>query len=194
MAKKAKNNKQPTILGSSQIYQIKVTLHWSSPPIWRRLLVRGDTRLGHLHVILQVAMGWEDEHLHAYRIGNKTYGIPDPQFPDDTRNESHVRLDKVAGNGDNFLYEYDFGDSWIHEIEVESILQPEQGAKYPRCLDGARACPPEDSGGMSGYERMIDILADPEDEEHDEILEWLGDDFDPERFAMERANNELAAL
>lgn len=187
-----KNVNKPATLGSSQICQLKVTLKWSNPPIWRHLLVRGDTRLGKLHLILQVAMGWWDEHLHAFRIGNETYGIPDPEYPDGTLNESRVRLDKVADKGSKFLYEYDFGDSWTHEIKVEKILTPEPGVKYPRCIDGARACPPEDSGGVPGYERMLEIIANPKDEEYEEILEWLGDDFDPEAFDLKMVNRELA--
>lgn len=188
----AKTDKAVTALSSAQIYQLKVTLKWSNPPIWRTLQVRGDTKLSGLHHILQVAMDWQDEHLHAFRIGNETYGIPDPEFPNDTLNESRVRLDKVADKGGKFLYEYDFGDSWAHEIKVEKILPPEPGLKYPRCIDGARACPPEDSGGVPGYERMLEIIANPKDEEYEDILEWLGDDFDPEAFDLKMVNRELA--
>lgn len=181
-------------MAETAIYQIKVTLKWSKPPIWRRIQVRGDTRLGKLHLILQVAMGWWDEHLHEFDTGSIRYGLPDPDFPSDLRNERNVRLDKVAREGGTFRYIYDYGDNWVHEIKVEKVLDPEPGARYPRCLTGKRACPPEDCGGVPGYERMLEIVANPKDEEHEEIVEWLGDDFDPEAFDLAAVNEELEQL
>ncbi|MEW6646293.1 MAG: plasmid pRiA4b ORF-3 family protein [Pseudomonadota bacterium] len=185
---------QPTTLGSARIYQIKVTLKWSKPPIWRCLQVRGDTKLGKLHQILQITMGWWDEHLHAFEAGGVAYGEPNPDFPSDLRQERNVRLDKVAQEGDTFRYEYDFGDSWVHEIMVEKVLDPELGVRYPRCLAGKRACPPEDCGGVPGYERMLEIVGNPKDEEHEEMVEWLGEEFDPEVFDLEAVNEELGEV
>lgn len=190
----AKVTTQPTMLGSARIYQIKVILKWSKPPIWRRLQVRGDTKLGKLHQILQIAMGWWDEHLHAFEAGGVAYGEPDPDFPSDLRQERNVRLDKIAQEGETFRYEYDFGDSWVHEIKVEQVLDPEPGVRYPRCLAGKRACPPEDCGGVPGYERMLEIVGNPKDEEHEEMVEWLGEEFDPEVFDLEAVNEELGLL
>ena len=108
-----------TTLSAARVYQIKVTLKWSKPPIWRRLQVRGDTRLGKLHRILQIAMGWWDEHLHIFDAGGVSYGEPDPDFPSDLRSERNVRLDRIAQGGGTFRYIYDFGDNWVHEIKVE---------------------------------------------------------------------------
>lgn len=183
-----------TSLKPARIYQIKVTLKWSKPPIWRRLQVRGDTKLGKLHQILQITMGWWDEHLHAFEAGGVAYGEPDPDFPSDLRSERNVRLDKIAHEGDTFRYEYDFGDSWVHEITVEKLLDPEPSVRYPRCLAGKRACPPEDCGGVPGYERVLEIVGNPKDEEHEEIVEWLGEEFDPEVFDLEAVNEELGVL
>jgi hypothetical protein len=189
-----KKSSQVTTLNAAHIYQIKVTLKWSNPPIWRRLQVHGDTRLGRLHQVLQIAMGWDGGHLHAFDAGGISYGEPDPHFPGDIRSERSVRLDKIAQEGGTFRYEYDFGDSWIHEIKVEKVLAPEPGTRYPSCLAGKRACPPEDCGGVPGYERMLGILANPKDEEYEEITEWLGEEFDPEAFDLGAVNEELAKL
>lgn len=189
-----KPSAQVTPLKPARIYQIKVTLKWSKPPIWRRLQARGDTKLGKLHQILQIAMGWWDEHLHAFEARGVAYGEHDPDFPSDLRSERNVRLDKIAQEGDTFRYEYDFGDSWVHEIKVEQVLDPEPGVRYPRCLAGKRACPPEDSGGVPGYEHMMAVIANPKDEEHEEMLEWLGEGFDPEAFDLDAVNEELGLL
>ncbi len=185
---------QVTPLNAARIYQIKVTLKWSKPPIWRRIQVRGDTKLGQLHHILQITMGWWDEHLHAFEAGGINYGQPDPDYPSDLRNERSVRLDKIAQEGDVIKYEYDFGDSWIHELKVEKVLAPEPGTHYPRCLAGERASPPEDCGGVHGYERMLEILTNPKDEEYEDIREWLGEEFDPEAFDLAAVNEGLGEL
>lgn len=174
-----------------EIYQLKVTLNHIKPPIWRRVEVPVDVKLGKLHRILQAAMGWTDIHLHAFRIGNECYGVPDPDFPSDTKNERNIRLDSVAQQGDRFFYDYDFGDGWEHEIKVEKILPAETAVHYPRCVDGKRACPPEDCGGPPGYEYLLEALADPEHEEHDSMIEWIGGEFDPEVFDVEKVNQAL---
>lgn len=176
------------------IYQIKVTLKYSHPHIWRRIQVRGDTKLGKLHDILQIGMGWSDSHLHAFRVGQISYGVPDPYSPDNTKNERNVRLDKIVTIGSTLIYEYDFGDGWEHQLNIEKIVPPEPGAHYPRCLAGKRACPPEDCGGIPGYERMLEILSDPQHEEHEEVCEWLGKQFDPEGFDVEEINERLRGV
>ena len=186
-----KKSEKVTSLKPVRIYQLKVTLKWSKPPIWRRLQVRGNTKLNTLHAVLQIAMGWCDGHLHVFESGGTHYGEPDPDFPGSMRDESNIRLDRIAQEGGTFRYEYDFGDGWEHEIRIEKILDPEPGIRYPRCLAGKRACPPEDCGGVPGYEHLLQVLADPKDEEHQDILEWLGEGFDSEAFDLDAVNSEL---
>ncbi|RMD71013.1 MAG: plasmid pRiA4b ORF-3 family protein [Gammaproteobacteria bacterium] len=177
-----------------QIYQIKVTLRHSKPPIWRRLLVPGDTTLHDLHRIIQIAMGWTDSHLHQFVINGEYYGIPsgDDWYP--VKDERKYRLAKVAGEQSKFIYEYDFGDSWEHEIKVEKILPPDPKKSYPYCVKGKRACPPEDVGGIWGYEEFLEAMKDPAHEEHDTYVEWWGETFDPEAFDLDEVNRELQAL
>ena len=136
-------------------------------------------------------MGWEDAHLHAFKINRVNYGVPDPDFPGDIRNERNIRLDSVAKAGETFIYEYDFGDGWLHEIQVEKESPIEFGVKYPHCLAGERACPPEDCGGPFGYQQMLDAINDPNHPEHEDFLEWIGGDFDPEYFDLEQTNEIL---
>ena len=179
------------------IYQIKVTLEGSQLPIWRRLLVHSDTTLPSLHQIIQAAFGWQDYHLHQFIDGKTFYGEPDPEYPlyVDMRDEQGVTLDQIAtGEGFKFRYEYDFGDSWMHQILVEKVLPPEPGQDYPVCVKGRRACPPEDVGGIWGYYDFLEAIADPDHEEHESYLEWIGGGFDPEAFDLEEANEALAAL
>ena len=176
------------------IYQLKITLDRIKPPIWRRIQIAGDTKLGKLHDILQIVMGWEDGHLHQFVTGDVSYGIPDPDFPDNLRSERNIRLDKIAGQGDSLIYEYDFGDGWEHTIKIEKVIAPEKDQHYPVCLDGKRACPPEDCGGPWGYQHLLEVLANPQDEEHEEMQEWYGTDFDPEAFALVEINKMLRRL
>ena len=177
------------------IYRIKITLTHIRPPVWRRIQVPADTKLGKLHRILQEAMGWYDTHLHAFHVGHETYGIPDGEFVDDeTINERNVPLDKIAVEGDKLIYEYDFGDGWEHELLVEQVLPAEKGKRYPLCLAGQRACPPEDCGGPWGYEHLLEVLSDPKHEDHEEIREWLGGPFDPEAFDLDEVNRMLRRI
>jgi MoaA/NifB/PqqE/SkfB family radical SAM enzyme len=178
--------------GKADVYQLKVTLNGTKPPIWRRILVTADTRLSKLHDILQDVMGWDDQHLHQFEIKGENYGIPSAGFEMGTKNEKSKTLGEVAPSEKvKFVYEYDFGDSWEHAILVEKIMEPEEGKKYPVCIDGKLACPPEDCGGVWGYYDTVEALADPEHPEHAERLEWIGEDFDPEYFDIDSVNARL---
>jgi hypothetical protein len=177
----------------SDIYQIKVTLKGSKPPIWRRFQVTGDTTLGELHNILQIVMGWGNYHLHDFTINGQVYGDPaDDEFGEfGTKDEWRYMLNQVISTpGTRFEYEYDFGDSWEHTLDVEKILPPGQGVQYPLCIKGKRACPPEDVGGIWGYEDFLDAIQDSEHPEHEEWLEWIGE-FDPEYFDLDWINENL---
>ncbi len=136
-----------------QIYQIKVTLPGSHPPIWRRIQVRSDTTLAKLYRILQRVMGWEDAHLHQFVVRDEYYGIPDQAEgePRKTRDERKYTLSElVAVERGQFVYHYDFGDNWEHVLAVEKTLPPRDGVRYPLCLEGARACPPGRCGRTIG--------------------------------------------
>lgn len=177
------------------IHQLKVTLKGSKPPIWRRIQVRSDISLHKLHQILQVAMGWTDSHLHQFIVDETHYGEPDPDYWIELKSERRAKLSQVAPYpGSRFIYEYDFGDGWEHGILVEKVLPAEEGVRYPRCLKGRRACPPEDCGGIWGYADLLDIIRDPNHEEYESMWQWLGGSFDPAAFDLDGVNLELASI
>jgi hypothetical protein len=175
------------------IYQLKITLLGTHPPVWRRVQVPADITLGKLHWIVQTAMGWTNSHLHAFTVGGVSYGETDPEL--EMKSESRIKLRQAAPKEKSrFRYEYDFGDDWQHDILLEKILPPEPGVTYPVCIKGKRAGPPEDCGGVWGYAELLETLADPESEEHEEMLEWLGGEIDPEEFDIDEVNRLLAHL
>ncbi|MHB8189102.1 MAG: plasmid pRiA4b ORF-3 family protein [Ferrimicrobium sp.] len=166
------------------IHQLKVSLRDIRPPIWRRIQVPSDISLGELHHVLQAAMGWDGGHLHMFSIAGKTYSddrVEDP-WGERQNDEDRTRLDKVAPLGARLRYDYDFGDDWRHDIVVEKILDSEPAVAYPRCLTGRRACPPEDCGGPWRYAYLLAAIADTNGTEDEELLQWVGGDFDPEAF------------
>jgi hypothetical protein len=174
----------------SQIYQLKVTLQDIRPPIWRRFVVPGDIPLKRLHEALQLVMGWTDSHLHQFEARNVLYGSPDRDLK--RTNEATTTLDLVLCKpNDRMTYEYDFGDSWIHDVVLEKILPPSREGLFPIMLAGKRACPLEDMGGAPGYARFLDIMANPKHPEHSDMLDWAGGPFDPEAYDVGRANLEL---
>jgi len=176
------------------IYQLKVTLKHIKPAIWRRLHVPSDIRLSKLHSVLQDAFGWTNSHLHQFVLGERRIGMKGiDEFSDDVEDEKRVKLSQIAEAKSRLLYEYDFGDGWEHQIVVEKVLPAVDGVRYPTCIDGKRACPPEDCGGVGGYARLLEIIADPKHEEHAEMLEWLGRPFDPDAFDIMEANDLIHA-
>lgn len=176
---------QARAIARPEVHELKVTLQGIKPPIWRRFRVRDDTTLGKLHDHLQVIMGWTDSHLHQFVAQGVYYGRPDPEFPRPRQDERKVRLaDVLKKPKDHLTYEYDFGDGWEHELVLEQVLPHEPRARYPVILAGKRACPPEDCGGIPGYDRLLEALANPVDPERQDLLEWVGEDFDPENFDM----------
>lgn len=180
-------------IGAS-VYQLKVSLRGIKPPIWRRVQVPGDITLAKLHRALQVVMGWTNSHLHKFSIGGVDYAEPDPDGFLNFQSDRRARLNKVARAMQKFEYEYDFGDSWEHDIVVEKTLQPEPGASYPVCLAGERACPPEDCGGLWGYQDFLEAIMNPAHTEHEAMLTWVGGSFDPETFDLDAVNASLRRL
>jgi hypothetical protein len=175
------------------VYQIKVTLAGIEPPIWRRIQVPGDVTLAGLHDILQAVMGWWDYHLHQFTVRTEIYGVPHLDDWTEVKDEREVRLSQIAHEESQFVYEYDFGDGWAHLLEVEKVLEAQPGQRYPVCLEGERATPPEDVGGIWGYELYLEAMQDPDHPEHEEYLEWRGE-FDPDAFDLKDVNRALRRL
>jgi hypothetical protein len=168
---------------SQKVVSLKVTLRDTKPPVWRRLLVPGETTLADLHRAIQAAMGWEDYHLHTFDIAGRQYG--DPGAVDDVADETRVTLNGLIKSGvTRFAYTYDFGDNWDHALVIEKSLPAVEALSRPICTAGKRKCPPEDCGGPWGYRELLDVLADPAHPEHAERREWLGEDFDPRAIAF----------
>jgi len=176
-----------------KVYQLKVTLKGSKPPIWRRLLIASSVTLPELHSVLQVVMGWSDYHLHQFTAAGREYGVADPNFGmDDVTDEKGVRLDRLlVREKDSIRYEYDFGDGWEHVILLEKVLPPEPGKALPACIKAKGACPPEDVGGLWGYYNFLDAIKDPTHSEHEELKEWIGGEFDPDAYDMGWVNQQL---
>jgi len=180
------------------IYQLKIVLQNIDPPILRILQIKGNANLGKLHDYIQGTMGWTDSHLHEFRIKGKRYQAEQQMYDDidspDMYDEQEYRINKLLQEGDSFEYIYDYGDCWEHNIFVEKILPPEEGVHYPICTYGERTCPPEDCGGPWGYEELLEILKDPKHEEYEDRVEWVGEDFEPEKFDIDRTNRVLGNI
>ena len=176
------------------VYQLKVTLRDISPPIWRRVQLSDETPLSKLHRVLQLLFDWDDSHLYDFEANRTVYSLPSPDDRDFGRNivdEKSASLNLVIQKvGETFLYRYDFGDDWHHDILLEAIMIAEPDAVYPRCIAGARNAPPEDSGGPWGYTEYVEALSDPAHDRHDELLDWNGP-FDPEEFSLAAVNASL---
>ncbi|HVA27389.1 MAG TPA: plasmid pRiA4b ORF-3 family protein [Candidatus Baltobacteraceae bacterium] len=178
----------------THVHVLKIQLAVVKPIVWRRIEIESDAKLPLVSRALLYAMGWTDTHLHAFRIGQAEFGVPDPDFASDMINERRITLAQIAPKPkDRFIFDYDFGDGWSHRVTVEKIIE---SADYtaPRCVAGARACPPEDCGGPYGYAELIEALADPAHEEHERLTQWMPDDFDPMAFDLEDANVLLRDL
>ncbi|MCI0398777.1 MAG: plasmid pRiA4b ORF-3 family protein [Chloroflexi bacterium] len=176
------------------IYQLKVTLQGIDPPIWRRFQVRSDETFYRLHLTLQVVMGWWNYHLHQFLVNGLTITDAETlmEWGEDGVSVHQARLERyLLAEGATCTYEYDFGDSWQHELLLEKILPLQPDLLLPRCLAGARACPPEDCGGSWGYADFLEAIGKPDHEEHQSTLEWAGGHFDPEAFDLDEVNRQL---
>jgi hypothetical protein len=179
------------INSARQVFQFHLSLDGTVPPIWRRILVPADFTLAQLHLVIQAVMDWQDCHLHEINVAGREYGIPDPdgehQFSDDRK----VRLlDLNLTARSRISYTYDFGDEWLHVLKLEEVSQGDSDDIRALCIAGQRSGPPEDVGGVFGYEELLLARADPTNEQHQDAKEWLGD-FDPEYFSIDEANQRL---
>ncbi|TSA31528.1 MAG: plasmid pRiA4b ORF-3 family protein [Porphyromonadaceae bacterium] len=176
---------------TKQIYQIKIVLKNSKPTIWRRVLVKSDILLADFHDIMQNVMGWTNSHLHQFEK-SRIYYAPKEFELEGSKDYRKVRLDTLLyQEKEKIQYEYDFGDSWTHEITLEKILPFSESAKLPVCTAGKRNCPPEDCGGVWGYAELLEVISDPGHPEYEEMIEWVGGKFDPEYFDIGEINKEL---
>jgi hypothetical protein len=183
---------------SNKVYQVKVSLSGAKPAIWRRLLIEPDTTFQDLHRIIQVAMGWQASHLHLFQAPDGTL-IGDPAEDFDGmlsfRDETVVPVSTVlTKEGQALKYEYDFGDSWEHQVTLEKILPTRGDQPLPRCVEAVRQCPPEDVGGLPGFDDFLEAMEDMAHPEHIAVREWLGEWFDPEFVDLEQINEDLQRL
>jgi hypothetical protein len=176
-----------------KVYQLKVALPGSEPPIWRRILVTGDIDLSGLHAVLQISMGWTDSHKHQFERDGQVFGNPrDGSASAQMLDESHTPLDQVLrGEKDALWYQYDFGDRWDHLVTLEKILPHDRRLRLPVCVEAAGACPPEDVGGIWGYYDLLDALSDPRHPDHAELIVKYGAYPDPDAFDVHPVNEML---
>jgi hypothetical protein len=172
------------------VYQLKVTLLHSQPPIWRRFQIESGVTLDRLHHMLQAVMGWTDSHLHGFRLPQPGQrGTRRRLLPVESADEKATRVgDLLRRRKDWFVYEYDFGDGWEHEVLLEEVVPRSSSARYPRVLTGRGACPPEDVGGLPGYYHFLEAIKDPKHPEYEDMTEWAGKDFDPAGFDVQEVN------
>ena len=178
------------------IARLRVSLDDTDPEVWRRVDVPLTASLKMLHDIIQAAMGWEDYHLWMFETDDRRYGLPDPEWPDQELTAAkNVKLGALIERGVRELtYTYDMGDNWEHRVTVEAVRPGDPDTKYPRFIDGARRCPPEDVGGAPGYENFLDAMADPNHEEHADVLEWYGGSYDPANIDELITKRRVAAI
>jgi hypothetical protein len=187
--------------GGTPLYQLKITLKYSQPKIWRRIVVPSDMKLDWLHDVIQRLMPWTNSHMHHFMVGAPYgrdctfYGRPNPEFAgmgsEELDEKRYTIADIAPGAKAKFIYEYDFGDGWQHEIVVEKILPPDASFKHIICLAGKNACPPDDCGGIPGYYNMLEIIADPKHPDHEHMKEWLGGEWDLAQFDLDEVNDAL---
>jgi len=181
-----------------RVYQLKVSINGTKPPIWRRFLTVDTIRLDELHMLLQVIMGWTDSHLHQFISHGTFYGVPDEDYDlmdMEVLDETRFRLNQLLKTEKaSIVYEYDFGDGWNHKITLEKILPFDVEQAIPVCVKAKGACPPEDVGGTWGYYEFLEALEDINHPEHESYKEWVGGDFDPEFYSIQDVNNALIEL
>ena len=184
---------------SGPCYVLRITLQEVAPPVWRRVVISGDRTLTRLNDVIQAAMGWTHSHLHRFE-GEDGRAWSDPAFElDDCLDQRRARVkDVLPGVGSRLRFVYDLGDGWSHDVLLEQIATGYTG-REPLCFDGERACPPEDVGGVGGYEDFLEAIADPGHERHRELRGWYAGtnlegqaEFDPDELPLERINQQLA--
>jgi len=188
-------------------YQIKISLVDIEPSIWRRIIVPSNITFFKLHKIIQAAFAWQDYHIFNFDFEDTVVCLSDPEYAlgefygagVEELNAKKIKIDKLFTERKLFIYEYDLGDSWKHEIVIEEILKSDQKIKFPRCIEGERHRPPEDVGGIGGYERFLEAINNPHHPEYNDMLVWAEKDtggrkFDPEYFYLNEVNRALMKI
>jgi hypothetical protein len=193
MTQKRGERRKVWMLAAVNAIQLKIAIKYMRPAIWRRVVLPDHFTLADLHEVIQITMGWQNCHMHRFEIDDISYTSAQAMGGMDMKDESKVLLRSFAKKlKQKFFYEYDFGDSWIHEITVEKIVPIDSQPDTPVCLAGKRACPPEDCGSYPGYDMLLEALSAPvKTDEQKEMLEWIGDDFDPDHFDLDAVNRWL---
>lgn len=179
------------------IFQFKIELKGLRPPVWRRFLVGSNITFYQFHNIIQNVMGWENYHIYQFVLGRNSYILDseddaDGFFGVDIQRSNVLKLSDIFKNEKQKIeYEYDFGDGWEHRITLEKIVEKENNVNYPICIAGKRNCPPEDIGGIGGYQYFLEVIKNPENGDYEEMIQYSGDDFDPEEFDIEFINEIL---
>lgn len=182
-------------VNSDRIVRLHIQLDDVEPAIWRRVEVPLTSTLKAVHDVIQAAMLFEDYHLFQFEVGDRRYGYPDPDWGDDMRDARYIRLGAILARGETrFTYTYDFGDDWRHSVVVEEVVAADPMVDYPRFVDGARRAPPEDVGGLPGFEEFLEAIADPEHREYDSVMTWYGRPFDPTDIGLDVITARLAKL
>ncbi|WP_177420369.1 plasmid pRiA4b ORF-3 family protein [endosymbiont of Lamellibrachia barhami] len=191
--------KKVSQIGPQSLLQLRIELEHSNPSIWRSVLVPDNITLVKLHRVIQEVMGWYDYHLHEFIIDHRHYGIVDPNDPNldlapKLINEKRKNLVKVLGQKKLFEYIYDYGDNWRHTITLENTLPLTSARSSVVCIGGEMACPPEDVGGLGGYFEFLEAMTDPQHEEHESVIQWWGEAFDPRAFDIILVNEKLKQI
>ena len=181
-----------------EIIQIKISLMNSSPSIWREIQVHRETTFFELHHIIQITMGWQNYHLYefnteGYRIGEISEDSMEDFGNNELLNSRDIKLVDVITVRETLSYEYDFGDGWLHQIEVQNFLSCDKH-EYPVCIGGEMRCPPEDCGGLHSFYDSLKILKDKKHPEHKEMVQWFPTKYDPYIFDILKANKQLLKL
>jgi hypothetical protein len=176
-----------------KLYELHVELEDIQPRIWRKILVPGSIKLTKLHDLLQLVMGWNNSHLHSFQFGKRVFSgrpaeLEDLNMLDGSRYTLEAVLDDLLSE---FIYDYDFGDSWRHLIQPKLVSKPSSEWFYPLCIAGERAAPPDDVGGTPGYLEFLNAIGNPQHPEHEDMLIWIGGAFDPEGFDLNAINRTL---
>jgi hypothetical protein len=176
------------------VLKVRMQLADVDPVVWRRLLIPGAVRLAKFSGMLLAAMGWTNSHLHAFRVGDKRFGMCFDDYPEEEVDEKGVTVLQALRQERRFFYDYDFGDGWEHDVVIEELSWSDIGLKFAVCIDGQNACPPEDVGGPRGYSEFLKAISDPRHEEHAGYLEWAGGSFEPAQFDLAGTNAALQRL